>query len=90
MREMFVGSRSEQGEGGSVVECSYYILIDQMEVGGSFACESYGVGVATRDGGRVDLPNITTSAARIDELIELLTRNAVTPASLRDVVEDWL
>ena len=26
----------------------------------------------------------------IDELMELLTRNSVTPAGLRDVVEDWL
>ncbi|MEQ2442860.1 DUF6514 family protein [Pseudoflavonifractor sp. CLA-AP-H29] len=90
MREMFVGTREEQGEDGRAVRCDYYILIDQMEVGGSFACESYGVGIAESDGERVDLPNITTSAARIDELMELLTRNAVTPASLRDVVEDWL
>ena len=76
MREMFVGTREQQGEGGSAVRCDYYVLIDQMEVGGSFACESYGVGVgiATPDGERTDLPNITTSAAR----------------PLRDVVEDWL
>ena len=90
MREMFVGTREEQGEDGRAVRCDYYVLIDQMEVGGSFACESYGVSIAAPDGERVDLPNITTSAARIDELMELLTRNAVTPASLRDVVEDWL
>lgn len=90
MREMFVGTREEQGEDGSTVQCDYYVLIDQIEVGGSFACESYGVGIAIPGGERTDLPNITTSAARIDELMELLTRNAVTPASLRDVVEDWL
>ena len=90
MREMFAGTQEEQGEDGSTVQCDYYVLIDQMEVGGSFVCESYGVGIAIPGGERTDLPNITTSAARIDELMELMIRNAVTPASLRDVVEDWL
>ena len=36
------------------------------------------------------MTNLTVSAGRIDQLMELLVRNGVTPVTLRDVVEDWL
>ena len=36
------------------------------------------------------VPGITTSALRIDELMTLLVEHGVGPASLRDVVDDWL
>ena len=36
------------------------------------------------------VPNVTCSAARIDELSGLLVRNGVTPAALNDVLSDWL
>ncbi|MDE6107838.1 MAG: hypothetical protein K2F83_04085, partial [Oscillospiraceae bacterium] len=35
-------------------------------------------------------PNITVSIPRIDELVDLLVRNQVSPTHLRDVVDDWL
>ena len=35
-------------------------------------------------------PNITVSVERIDQLLELLRRNCVSPVTLRDVVLDWL
>ena len=60
-----------------------------MDVG-AYACESYGVKVAEQGGEQASVENITCSASRIDELSELLTRNGVTPATLRDVVLDWL
>ena len=90
MREMFVGTREEQGEDGSTVQCDYYVLIDQMEVGGSFACESYGVKVAEQGGDIAVIPNITVSISRIDALVDRMLRNTVSPASARDVVDDWL
>lgn len=89
MRELLVETKSEEDAQGEACTCSYYVLVDEMEVAGGFACESYGVKVAL-DGEAVSIPNITTSVTRIDALMELLTRNFVTPSTLRDVIEDWL
>ena len=46
--------------------------------------------IAEESGGDVSIPGITTSAARIDELMALLVDNRVGPAGLSDVVADWL
>ena len=67
----------------------YVILVDEMTVGG-MSCESYGVRVTGPDGECAEIPNITVSAGRIDELVDLLRRNQVSPVTLRDVVDDWL
>lgn len=68
----------------------YAVLVDAMSVG-SFACESYGAAIRSRrTGERAELPNLTVSIPRIDALMETLVRNQVSPAHLRDVVEDWL
>ena len=42
------------------------------------------------DGEEAAIPHITIDISRIDELVELLRRNEVTPIALRDVVDDWL
>ena len=57
---------------------------------GGMSCESYGVKVVGADGEEASVTNLTVSAGRIDQLMELLVRNGVTPVTLRDVVEDWL
>lgn len=68
----------------------YAILVDELDVG-AFACESYGAQVTSRaTGERAEVANITVSASRIDQLMELLVRNGVGPVHLRDVIEDWL
>ncbi len=92
MREMFVGTRDELGEDNVAYHFAYYVLIGEMMVAGGFACESYGVKIVDvgNPGETVSVPDITVSASRIDELMELLTRNSVTPTGLRDVVSDWL
>ncbi|HIY16111.1 MAG TPA: hypothetical protein H9839_02140 [Candidatus Intestinimonas stercorigallinarum] len=90
MRELFVTAHNTSGEDGRSHSFSYYILIGQMEVGARFACESYGVKVLEQGGDSAAIPDLTVSAARIDDLLELLIRNSVGPAGLRDVVEDWL
>ena len=80
MRELLVDTKTQTGADGTEYSFDYFVLVDEMRVG-AFDCESYGVKVAQRGG---------TSVARIDELLERLTRNFVTPSTLRDVVEDWL
>ncbi len=90
MRELLVETRQEEAE-GKQHSFDYYVLVDQMEVSGGMACESYGVKVARTGGGEeASIPHITVSVTRIDALMELLTRNFVTPATLADVVADWL
>lgn len=89
MRELFVKTLELTDEAGKVRRYDYSILIGEMDVG-RFSCESYGVKVAERDGEAACVPNVTCSAARIDELSELLLDGGVTPACLEDVVRDWL
>lgn len=90
MREIFAGSRTEKDETGLQFCFDYYILVGEMDVG-QFFCESYGVKVSqqgTED--QCSVPNVTTSAARIDSLMELLMESGVTPISLPEVIQDWL
>jgi len=90
MRELLVCTQTARAEEGQTHQYTYSILVDEMDVG-PFACESYGVKIEDATTGRLAVvPHITTSIPRIDELMELLTRNAVSPASLRDVIADWL
>ena len=92
MRELFIGTCGQEDESGVTHRFKYYILTGEMQVNGGFACESYGVKIVDDDNQdeASSIPNITTSVSRIDELMELLTRNTVGPASLGDVVADWL
>ena len=90
MRELAVARRELSDEQGVVHTYDYSVLIGEMQISGAFACESYGVRVREQGGEYGDVPNITISVQRIDELMELLVRNAVTPCALRDVVDDWL
>ena len=88
MRELYVNTQREPGN-GTPLEFDYYILIDQTEVNGGLFCESYGIKIAGAEES-VSIPNLTTSIARIDGLMDLLIRNFVTPTTAMDVVNDWL
>ena len=90
MRELLVDTCQATGEDGQAHGYRYYILVGEMAVNGGLACESYGVKVVGEDGRTAAVPDITVRPARIDALMELLIRNAVSPLTLRDVVEDWL
>ena len=90
MRELLVDTYTGEEEDGTAHSFQYYILVDEMELGGGLSCESYGVKVAGPDGEEASVPNITVSVERIDQLLELLRRNCVSPVTLRDVVLDWL
>lgn len=89
MRELFLDTVELIDQAGKIRRFDYSILIGEMDVG-AYACESYGVKVAEQGGAQASVENITCSASRIDEISGLLVRNHVAPASLRDVVSDWL
>ena len=89
MRELLVDSRQETGEEGQTCGYRYYILVGEMPVGG-LTCESYGVKIVGENGDQASVENLTIRTERIDRLMELLIRNAVSPVALRDVIDDWL
>ena len=89
MRELFIQTLTIPDESGKRHSYDYSILIGEMDVG-PFFCESYGIRVAERGGTEAFAPNITCSAARIDELSELMLKNGVTPTTFHDVLNDWL
>lgn len=87
--ELKIASRQCADQKGNSRKFHYFLTVDQEE-SPRFCCENYGVRIAEEDGGDISIPRITTSAARIDELITLLVDNRVGPGGLEDVIADWL
>ena len=94
MRELLVDTCTGEEEDGTAHSFQYYILVDEMELGGGLSCHLNSIALAGQaagpDGEEASVPNITVSVERIDQLLELLRRNCVSPVTLRDVVLDWL
>jgi len=90
MRELLVCSKSACAEGEKDHKYTYSILVDEMGVG-EHTCESYGVKIVDMSTGTVAaVSNVTANISRIDELMDLLIRNEVSPTTLLDVLADWL
>ena len=90
MRELAIARKQTADEMGRTRTYDYALLVGEMPVSDGLFCESYGVCIREQGGEEERLPHITASAARIDELVDLLVRNTVTPCTLREVVDDWL
>lgn len=68
----------------------YGLLVEDIEVDG-FHCESYGVMIADCATGQEHRRrHVTSDAPDAASLLDLLARNQVSPATLDDVLEDWL
>ena len=89
MMEIKIASRTCLDELGLPRTFHYALTVDAVETG-TDSWENYGVRITEEGGDSAVVPNITPSALRIDELISLLVEQAVGPATLRDVVDDWL
>ena len=87
--EMKIAVRQYRDQEGKN-RCFHYFLTIDLEDTPRFACESYGVRVSEENGATACIPGITSSAARIDELMTLLVDNRVGPVGVADVVADWL
>ncbi|MCI5499768.1 MAG: DUF6514 family protein [Clostridiales bacterium] len=89
MRELFCGQIDLSNQIGRPMTCEYRILIRTLPP--PVCCESYGISVTmAQTGEREDIPDITVQAERIEHLARLLVNGAVTPCTLREIVEDWL
>ena len=72
------------------VECRgfpihYALLVETLEDN----AEVYGISVEYR-AEEVTLPAVTACRRKAEELLALLRRGSVTPATVQDVAEDWL
>lgn len=68
----------------------YALLVEDIEVDG-FHCESYGIMARDPDSGEESVVrHITVNGAEALALLERVARLAVSPVTLRDVVEDYL
>ena len=71
------------------LELRYYRLSEEASDGTT----RYGAAVEAlceEEASGAEVPDITTSRAEIDRLLETLARGAVTPVSLREVIEELL
>ena len=90
MRKLLLQTIAMKDQQGKERTYEYSILVDEMDVG-TFSCESYGLQVTELGSGeKCEVPHITTSISRIDELSQLVMAGGVTPVTLADVVSDWL
>ena len=79
MRKLFVGEARCRA-----LPARYYLLEEDAE-----DCGAYGVQVVLA-GEEASVRDLSPSRQRVLELAEAMARGAVTPAALRDVVDDWL
>lgn len=87
MKEQLVATRTIQAEDGSPLTLQYMILSEEMPRGP----ESYGVRITEGEGGASSVaPGLTTSNQKIQDLVETLAKNTVTPTGLMDVLADWM
>lgn len=88
MQETFVDTRSCLDEEG-LLHTFRYILLTQQNPTGPFFLEEYGVRIEETGSTGTRIFPITHSFPKIQMLMELLVRHAVTPTNLPEVAEDW-
>ena len=71
--EIKVATRQCRDQTGVPRQFHYFLTVDEEEAS-RLLCENYGVRIAEDSGDNAVIPAITTSAARIDELMTLLER----------------
>lgn len=68
----------------------YALLVEDIEVDG-FHCESYGIMVREAESGEeAAVRHITVNGSEALALLNAVARLAVSPVTLKDVVEDYL
>lgn len=93
MLEVLVEERNVAKELGEDCFVQYYILSEEAEADGAMLCESYGIRIAVSGANRTQsesVRHITMRASVIDQLVHKMAEYLVTPAALRDVIEDWM
>lgn len=81
MMETLVAVQTVEGQDGKVYQFSYYRIENGKE---------YGVCIRDQDGAVAMAPGVTTRRRSINSLLRSMIRGSVSPATMVDVVEDWL
>ena len=79
MTEVKIASRTCPDEFGRPRTFHYSLTVDTVE-SNAFSCENYGVRISEESGDTAAIPGITTSAVRIDELMEELLEQRKDPS----------
>lgn len=91
MRKTEVCRKIVHDELGTAHELRYYITAEDITAeSGELICENYGLGVFSPDWGESAVRGITPLRGSIERLAEAAASGDVTPAGLRDAVEQWL
>lgn len=86
-----IDTQHVQTELGGDLDLQYYITVDDLMVGESLLCESYGAMICNLSSGVSEsVRNITTSAAHIEHIVGILHTHSVTPETLFDVIIDMI
>ena len=83
-KKSFFDTKTVKCDDGVPIRLSYYFLRENEGL-----CNSYGALVEMERGSNWEsaaVGKITTSAQKMEKLLELLCRNSVTPCTLREVV----
>ena len=90
MRETLIYTSDAASQNGSPLSFEYFITVDDLSIGSTLICESYGAAIRCNDGTYAAVRNITTSAVQIEKMLRLFQENLVTPETLNDVVSDLI
>ena len=90
MREILIYTSDAASQNGSPLSYEYFITVDDLSVGSTLICESYGAAIRYGDGTYTAVRNITTSAVQIEEMLRLFQESLVTPETLYNVVSDLI
>lgn len=93
MREILWDRRRAYTEEGCAYGAEYYLLVEEIRVGDALLCENYGVKIRVSGGKASEeaaAHGVTPSQAGVTTLLNVLSRNFVTPSALAEILEDWL
>ena len=76
-------------EAGHPLTFAYILLQDELPDFPSFRAD-YGIKIRSSSGEEVAIPHITPDRKRLEQLLNLLCEQNVSPIHLRDIIDDWL
>ena len=86
MEQRLVATRQLLSEGGIFLTLQYFLLNGEVP----FQKKKFGVMIQEQNSGeRAIVPNLSTSAVQVFQLIRRLADCTVTPTALTDVLADW-
>ena len=90
MRATLIYTNEAVTQGGAALTYEYFITVDDLSIGNTLICESYGAAVRCGEDGYAAVRNITTSAQQIEHMLWLFQKNLVSPETLYDIVVDLI